>query len=912
VTADRAVTMRPKERTVLAALLLRAGEVVSITSLTEALWEDDPPRGARNAIQAHIKQLRQLLGPDAGCIITRAPGYLIQLEPGQLDLDVFTEHRIQAAAAAQAGQWGLASEMLTAALALWQGEPLADVPSAPLRRAEAPRLAETRLEALEARIGADLWMGKHDMLVSELQGLVVAHPFRERLWEHLMLALYRGGRQADALAAYQRARQALRTELGIDPGPGLQRLQTRILSGDPELTLAGHSEPTARRKSTPRQLPADLRDFTGRGREVSVLADLLTSGQAPGTIAIGAITGPGGIGKTTLAVHLAHQVASQFPEGQLFIRLGGAAGRLSAFEILARLLRELGVPEKEIPQSSEERAGLYRTVMAERKLLLVLDDARNSAQIRPLLPGSGSSAVLVTSRASLADLAGAKLAPLRAFDPAESHALFVAIVGADRAAAEPDGTQDILRACDGLPMAVRIAASRLASQPGWSIGQLGQLLTSQQRRLAELSVGDTAVRATFEVSYLALPDSLPSPARIFRLYGSAGLRTLSLPALAALAGVPVADTGQALASLLGVHLLESPEPGRYHAHDLLRLYAAERARSDESAGSRSAAMHRLLTWYLHTLESRIRSLREIRTVVPLEPLAPGVPVPTAVTRERALEWLRAEHANLLKVVDVTAELGMHDICCQLAALMRFYFDWFGGFNEYLAVSTTGLRSAQQAGNKIATGTLLNGMGSAHWRLGDLDAARECFIRSHAVRRDLGDRRSEAISLSNLGLIELDSGLVDSAVDRFTATLGVYRELGDISGEATALHNLATAFQTAGRFEEALAHFQKALASRELHASQYEQAATLHSIGALLITTDRVDEGLGYLRDALKLCEENNLGYGEGMTLASLGDGYLAQGKTAEAQQAWLRAHGVLTGIGATEASGVLDRLNRVT
>jgi DNA-binding SARP family transcriptional activator/Tfp pilus assembly protein PilF len=900
---DQPVSLPPKERTVLAALLLRAGEVVSVDSLARALWEDSPPSGARNAIQTHIKQLRRLLGTDAGRIVTRAPGYLIELEPGQLDLHVFIEHRARAATAATSGEWARSAQLLAEALELWQGEPLSNVSSA-LRRTEAPRLAEVRLEALEARIDADLRLGRHDALAAELHGLAAAQPFRERLWEQLMLALYRGGRQGEALAAYRRARDELRSELGIDPGASLQRLHMRMLSADRTLALPTDSAPLPRPAGIPRQLPADLDDFTGRTAETGLLRDLLTSGRRPGAIAIAAITGPGGIGKTALAVHLGHQVASAFPDGQLFIRLGGTTGHQAAFDILARMLRDLGVPDKDIPVGDDERAARYRTVMAERTMLLVLDDAQSSAQVRPLLPGSGGSAVLVTSRASLADLAGARITPLGAFDRAHSHALFVAIAGTARVAGDPASTESILAACGGLPLAVRIAASRLASQPSWSVSQLDALLTREQRRLAELAVGDTAVRASFEVSYLALPVTAPAPARVFRLYGGAGLRTLTLQALAALAGAPVTATAQAVTTLLGVHLLESPEPGRYQAHDLLRLYAAERAGSEEPDGSRRAAMHRLLTWYLHTLTTSIQSLRDIYSIIPLEPLAPGAPAPIGTSRAEALRWLDAERANLMKVVTVAAEHGMHEISCQLAAVMRYYFDWFGGFSDSLAVSATGLRSAQTARNEAATAALLNAKGTAHWKLGDPDAAAECYLRARAIRRGLGDKLGEVSILTNLGLVELEAGKVTAAIGRFTAALAVARELGARDSEGYSLHNLGYAFATAGRPDEALAHYQQALTLRAGHSPLNNEAATLHSIGALLITTNRVEEGMDYVRAALKLCEDNNLGYGEGLTLASLGDGYHAQGKLTEALHAWQQAYDILTALGATEAAAV--------
>ena len=420
---DATVVLPPKERIMLATLLLSAGQVVSVPALATAIWDDNPPSSARNTIQGLVKRLRQTLGPESGRIVTRAPGYLIEVRPGELDLRDFYGLRERAREAAAADAWGPAAKLLREALTLWDGEPLCDVPSAYLQRTEVPRLAELRHDALLARIDADLRLGRHGAVTAELRGLVARYPFRERSWEQLMLALYRDGRQGDALAAYQQARQTLRSELGIDPGPRLQELHNQVLAGDPALaggdTAAARPGPVQRQR--PRQLPAGLSDFTGRAEETRRLRDLLASpgGDRPGAVAIASISGPGGIGKTTLAVHVAHQVADWFPDGQLFVALGGATSPAAAADVLARLLRDLGVPEGDIPAAADERAARYRTAIADKKMLIVLDDAHGSAQVRPLLPGTGGSAVLITSRSAMAGIAGSAFTGLERAQPGE-------------------------------------------------------------------------------------------------------------------------------------------------------------------------------------------------------------------------------------------------------------------------------------------------------------------------------------------------------------------------------------------------------------------------------------------------------------------------------------------------------------
>jgi DNA-binding SARP family transcriptional activator/Tfp pilus assembly protein PilF len=907
IGSDISATLPPKERTVLATLLLHPGEIVSADALARALWDDDPPPSARNTIQGHVRKLRQALGTSADRLQTRAPGYLIHLEPGELDLESFVALRDQASTAVRTGDWSRAADLLRDALALWPGEPLTDVPSDYLQRTEVPRLGELRQEAVEARIDAELRMGRHRELISELRKLVAAHPLRERPRELLMLAFYRAGRQGEALAQYQDARTALLQELGAEPGERLRRLHTQILAADPVLdnpVLANNGKPTGQPAKpdvrVPHQLPASLRDFTGRGAEARRLHDLLRSAR-PGSVPVAVISGTGGIGKSALAVHVAHQEASRYRDGQLFIELGGIASPVSPSDALARLLRDLGVADREIPSGEAERAARYRTEVADRSLLLVLDNAHDAAQVRPLLPGSGGSAVLVTSRATLAGLAGAAFMPLSALDPGESRDLLNSIIGDHRGKDDPDGTDAIVKACAGLPLAIRVAGSRLATQQAWTTSQFAALLAGEHERLVELTVGDTAVRASFEVSYLALP---PDAARVFRMSGLPGLRTLHAGALAALAGQPVTE---AVATLVDVHLLESPGPDTFHAHDLLRLYAAERAVAEETQQERTAALHRLCLWYEHNLDVAARLFRRTALHIELEPLPDNVPSPHVSTMADVLDWMRAEHANLGKLVATAKSAGLTGDCWPLALLLRSYFEWCGRYSEYVPIADVGLQAATASKDPAAISALLNALGATHWKLLKLDLAASCYERALALRREQGDKHGEAAVLGNLGLVVLDSGDPLSAIKRFTEALAINRELGYDYGEAYCLHNLGSAHHSAGRYAEALAYFQQALAIR-IGGSPLDHAGTMHSIGALLLKMERTVEGMEYLERGLRLCQDNELRYGEGMTLTSLGDGYLALGEPQRAREAWLRALEILTDIGAPEATAVSERL----
>jgi len=931
-TAGEAVAALPaKERVVLATLLLRAGQVVAASALIEALWDDRPPATARNSLQSHVRQLRRLLGPAAGRIITKAPGYLVEVRPGELDLDGFIRLTGRAKTAANDGAWEDAAALLSEALGLWRGEPLSDVPSPLLQRNEAPRLLELRAQALEARVEADLRAGGHDAVIAELRQLVGVYPHRERIQAQLMLALYRGGRPGEALAAYQDARRVLREDLGVDPGRPLQDLHHQILAADPALTddLPGAAagpgpgqlpaDPTdrpdlgARRLPAgppgrldlgPRQLPADLPDFTGRDAEVARFKEFLSRrADGPGAVGLAVIAGQGGIGKTALAVHLAHQVAAGFDGGQLFASLGGAANPLPATEALARFLRDLDVPDAAIPPTEAERAARYRTLLAGRKMLIVLDDAHSAAQVRPLLPGGGGAAVIVTSRTMLADLPGAYFCGLRVLDDAASQALFTTIVGHRRLSAEPESTRSVLTACAGLPLALRIAGSRLASRPRWSVSRLSGLLAGEQRRLAELTTGDLAVRASIEVSYQALPGD----GRMFRLFGLAGFGTLSTAGLAALAGLPDDEAGHAAETLVDAHLLESPAPDQFTMHDLVRLYAAERARADEPDEEQQMALHRLLTWYLHSLHAAVTALGKLQRPFPLEALPTGAEPTGFADVTAALGWLEGERCNLLKAVDLAAALGLHGVCAQLAWLLRGFCEWSGYWTDLVTTAGAGLAAAIAAGDQRATAGLLNNLGAAYFKLGQFAAAIDRLDQSLEISRTLGDKRGQAMTLPNIGVIELASGMTESAIGRFTDALALDVELGDETGRGFCLHNLGAAYQSTGDLSTALDYYQRASRIRAGLQVLHDQAATLHSIGEVLIDLGRVTQGMESLNQVLEMCTSNGMRYGEGMTLASLGDGVLALGQPDQARELWRRAHAVLASLGAPEAPSVLAK-----
>jgi DNA-binding SARP family transcriptional activator len=602
---------RGGQRAVLAALLLEANRVVPVAALVEVLWGAAPPPTAPAVVRNQIRRLRQTLG-EAGRerIVTQPHGYLIRAADGELDLARFESLLAAARAAGRGGDWDAVAARTGEALALWRGEPLADVESETLVRREAPRLAELHLQALHLRTDADLRLGCHAEVVTELQHLAARYPLREQTQALLMLALYRCGRQADALAVFRQVRTVLVEELGAEPGPDMARLHQRILAADPALDLsrpiaaaapgpAASGLPAAGAAGgvtpwVPRQLPAAIAAFAGRESELTALARILDSAgrQAAGTVVISAIGGTAGVGKTSLAIHWAHQVADLFGDGQLYMNLRGygpAGSPATPAEAIRAFLAALGMPPERIPPDLDAQAGLYRSMLADRRMLIVLDNARDEQQVRPLLPAGQGCLVIVTSRHQLVGLAandGASLLTLDVLSRGEATQMLTARLGAPRAAAEPEAVGEIVGLCVRLPLALAVAAARAEAQPRLSLAALAGELRDAHSRLDALDAGDpaTSVRAVFSWSTEQLS---PAAARMFRLLGVHPGPDVTASAAASLAGLELPKARALLRELSRVHLLAEPTPGRYTCHDLLRAYAIDQAHTiDGETGRR--------------------------------------------------------------------------------------------------------------------------------------------------------------------------------------------------------------------------------------------------------------------------------------------------------------------------------------
>lgn len=778
-SSGRRVTLGgPRLRILLAVLLLRADIPVPAGELADMVWDGSPPPGAVSTLRSYVRRLRRVLGDDSTRIVACGTGYLIRAERPDLDVLEFEALCGDARAAVRAGEWAGASAVAARALRLWRAAPLLDVPSEALRGEFVPRLERLRLQVLEDRFDAGLRLGQHQELIPQLLDMAARYPLQERFHVQLMLALATTGRRAQALHAYQEARRVLVEELGIEPGPELCDIQRRILAGDvvdaaerasvvlPDQILganvtgmlAGVSDPPAAKAPAgapaepaglmpprPAQLPPDIADFTGRGTQAGYLYEALTRHEAAsssGTVRVVVVAGAAGVGKTTLAVHAAHLVREFFPDGQLYAHLSGAPGRPSVpGEALATFLRDLGVDSDKIPAGDEERAALYRTRLAGRRVLILLDDAKDAAQVRPLLPGSASCAVLVTSRNRMPLLLSTAFVNLDTLLGSEALELFSRIVGDARPAGEPEAAAEILRACAGLPLAIRICAGRLAMRRQWPMATMAARLRDERRMLDELQVGDLEVRAVFQVSY----DSLGrrqrcDPARAFRLLGLWRGQRISLPAAAALAGEQEQDIAGALETLVDVNLLESPEPGQYQLHDLLRLFAAGQAQAEETQETRAAAMTRLLQWYLATATAAADLLSPCRYRIPgEEPPPPGLSPGSA---QDALDWYDREQANLTVVIQQAAAAGLHDIAWRLPAVLFPFFRRRDNWVDCVTMQRIAVTSARLAGSRPGEAWTLHLLGDGLAWLGDA-AAFGFLQQASAIRQETGDLYGQA-------------------------------------------------------------------------------------------------------------------------------------------------------------------------
>jgi DNA-binding SARP family transcriptional activator/tetratricopeptide (TPR) repeat protein len=883
-----------RQRRILAALLLATSRPVSLFRLVESVWEGAEPATARRQVQNAVAGLRAVLGRAgaADAIETHETGYLLRVGPDQLDALVFEQLVDRARAAAADGDRGGAAAALRQALGLWRGPVLAGL-GGHLAEVRATRLEEKRLAVLEEVIELELAAGAHARLVSELRGLVTEHPLRERFVGQLMVALYRGGRQAEALAAYHELAGRLSGELDLDPGPDLRRCYEAVLREDPSL-----DPPGARSQAVPgdpgappapdaiAQLPDDIPAFTGRRSDLARLDRLLSDGHTDSAVVISAIAGTAGVGKTALAVHWAHRVRDKFANGQLYVNLRGySCAPMRPIEALALFLRALGVPAGRVPTDQDEAAAMYRSLLADRRVLVVLDNARSPEQVRPLLPGNRECVVLVTSRDQLGGLValdGARRVTLDVLEPGESVDLLAGVLGAARLAAEPGPAERLAAACGHVPLALRIAAAGLAVAPRERIAD----------RLDRLGASGGGVRAAFDASYAGLPEPAQ---RVFRLLGAVPVPVLT-PAtavVAAAATTAVASAGAGstaeaqgiLDRLVAAQLLIAAGPGRYTMHDELRRFAAELAGGDE------APLRGLYDHYLHAVDAAARRLYPHILRLPLPS-----PADTGTTSfpdpARAAAWLDEERSNLVAIVRHTAEHGPLDVAWLLADALRGYFTLHTNPVDWLTVAQAALAAAAADGAPRGVAAAHISLAMLHRRLSQYPQSIEHQNRALDLTRRAGWTPGEAAALSNLGGLYAELGRLEEAADHHTRALALERAAGDIAGQAVGLSNLGRVLVSLGRLESAVEHAMQGLALYRRIGSRSGEMSALRHIGAAFQGLGRLDEALDYLTRALALHRDLRDSGDEADYLGVMAQVHVDAGRYDEAGRI---AHGILAG-----------------
>ncbi|WP_274559720.1 AfsR/SARP family transcriptional regulator [Streptomyces spiramyceticus] len=885
-------TGSPQQRALLAALLLRDGRTATASELIDAIWGEEPPSQALAAIRTYASRLRKALDP--GVLVSESGGYAIRAGADTLDLAVAQERAADAEKSRSNGDRCQARTLINKALGLWDGEPLASVPG-PYAETQRARLDEWRLQLTETRLDLDLEVGCHAEAISELTALTAAHPLRERLRELLMLALYRSGRQAEALAVYADTRRLLADELGVDPRPELSALQQRILEADADLARpvepAPSAAPTVMR---PAQLPATVPDFTGRASFVRELSDRLAAAEFS-VMAVSALAGIGGVGKTTLAVHVAHAARPHFPDGQLYVDLQGAGSRAAEPEtVLGAFLRALGTADTSIPDTLDERAALYRSTLDGRRILVLLDNARDASQIRPLLPGTTGCAALVTSRARMVDLAGAHLIDLDVMSPDEALQLFTKIVGAERVASEREAALDVVGACGFLPLAIRIAAARLAARRTWTVSVLAAKLADERRRLDELQAGDLAVKATFELGYGQLE---PAQARAFRLLGLADGPDISLAAAAAVLDKPLQDTEDLLESLVDTSLLESAAPGRYRYHDLVRLYARACAERDEQPPQeREMALSRLLDFYLATA-ARVYALERPgdRLVDHLEPARhPGL---RFTDRHEAQDWLYAEADALLACVRQSSRPDSLRRAVDLLWAVHDLAESGANSKQYEMTAINMRDAARECGDTRAEGRGLMSLANVHQVAGRFVQADREAEQAMQFAEEAHDLLPMCWARNARGIIAIYQNRHADGEGHLTRAIEDFRADDNRPGEASALCNLSRIHLAMGRTKSAVTLAQQGITIYDDMGHSLRGANGRYALGLALTQSGQLNAASESLLEALDIFRDSRQRLWEGMTLCRLAEVDLAARRHALAAAKAEQALTVLRGIG---------------
>jgi len=948
---------QPRQLAVLGLLAMRANRVVSRGELVDAVWGDQPPASAESGIYTYVAGLRRVLEPDrprpapdrsqrvpARVLVSAGGGYMLRLDPGCLDSEQF-EHCIGRARSLRvSGDLAGGVQAIDEALALWRGLPFAGVPG-PFAEAERLRLRELRTAAAEERADLLLARGQGAEVVPDLTALVAEHPLRERAHGLLMIALYRCGRQAEALQVFRNARERLAEDLGIDPGSELTRIHQQVLAMDagldrpavspvvldvPSSALAAHARnadhpaesgstyPLAGSAPAPAQVPPEAAGFAGREAELHQLHAMLPAAGAPAPAQppVAIITGTAGVGKTTMAIRFVRQVAPRFPDGQLYVNLRGFDASGSPVEpetALRGFFEAFGVPPRQVPGSVEAQTGLFRSLVEGKRMLLLLDNARSTEQVRPLLPGSPGCMVVITSRSQLTGLIvaeGARPLPLDVLHGAEARELLIRRLGPDRVAAEPAAVAELIDQSAGLPLALTVTCARAVTRPRAALADLAAELRDARGRLDALETDDVAtdLRAVFSWSYQRLS---PRAARMFRLLGVHPGPDFSAAAAASLAGISLPAARAALAELTRASLLTEDAVGRFGCHELLRAYAAERAAEDESPDERAAARRRLADHYLRTAYAGSSRAYPGRSPVTLPAALPDVVPEEFASYDAVLAWFGAEHRVLHAVMAMAAEAGLDEYCWKLAWYWSPLLKRRGPYHEVAALQRKALTSAQRLGDPVGLANVHYDLGHVSTRLGDFDAAHEHLGQALDLFTQLGDRVNIGQVRHGLALLFEHQERYAEALEHATEALRLRRSFADPAVVAYSENAVGWIHAHLGNYEEALRHCQGALDLHRESGSRSGAADTLDSIAYVHERLADYAQAIAHREQALGIYRDIGDPQMESYSLIHLGDAQLAAGQPAAARYSWEQALAALSKVPGGDTRQVSARLAKL-
>jgi len=874
----------PRQRAVLAALVARANEPASVPYLTDSIW-DTPPVAPESNLRTYIAGLRRCFadaGADPACLRTQANTYVLDVDPNHVDAQQFTQWSTRGDRALEQGDHQTAADCFATALALWRGEPFEGLTVGPLLRADMARWQDRWLTVHERHANTMIELGAHDHVLADLRRLVTEHPLRERLWVLLLLAQYRAGRPAEALATYQDARRILADELGVDPGAELRDLHERILRG----TVAPAPQASFTRV-TPRQLPTVPRLFTGRSRELARVTEIAAAGPPSGIAVIG---GFGGTGKTSLALYWAHQNLDRYPDGQLYVNLRGFDPTAEPVPPLAALhgfLEALGVPPTAIPGDLGGCAALYRSLIAGKRMLVVLDNARDAEHVQSLLPGGTSCFALVTSRHQLTGLIaahGAQLVALDVFKAPEAREFLALTLGKERITAEPEAATELLHHCAGLPLALAIIAARAAVNPGFPLATLADELRDAAVRLDAFDGGELS--ANLSATFAWSQHSLPEPAlTAFAQLGLAPGSDTSLDAAANLVGLPASRTRIVLRQLEAAHLLHQHVPNRYRMHDLVRLHAADLAQQIPT----EQPLRRIVDFYLHTAAAGDRILSPLRAAIELDPPTPGCQPPELADEAAAMTWFETEHTNAVAAQHVAFDHGWYTRAWQLAWVLSTYYGRRGHLHESLETWRIGLTATQRHHDLAATALAHRFLGRAYGRTGQYTEMVDHLQQGLGLLRHTGDLFGQAHTHRSLAWVRVQQGHEQRALVHAVRALRLYQRLGTDVWVAEARSLAGWHYARIGEYDRARAYCEEALRQHRQHDHREAEANTLDSLGHIARNTGDTTRAAEYYDAALAIQRELGDNTQEAGTLEHLAETLTAAGKLDEARQSWQQA-----------------------